>query len=712
MRYRQQPQWEVLGPEERLERVEVSLADLGAALDELGTALEAHMAETAIQFESVMRQQHHNRSRAGEQPSPSQGAWPCFAELRELSARVVRLEAACEARSGSTELGERAGGPASWSALAARFRIGDRSMLLASHFRSPGDAAAFGDADGAMSPGFLVKPGFSEPEGAEEQVVLDESISLDASIWDCALVVVLHQGCSATKDPRQVWWLGRFNIVLIWALHLFNFVVQFLFIVAIHSMSSINPFADIAGPMLDQRLLVGQAFAHMDRRRMMTSAQRACQHAAHDTMATTIDTISTYLDLEVDKGVFGMSGSSICFLAMLFWVVEMTVELRRCVDLMLVVYCLPKVPRTQIEESGTQHVLSGVTRWHKTLAISLVLLPRFAISFCLLAFGKRFLAGTVDIGELILNTCALEFVTHVDDLIFAAMATRTLMLFTRSAVIQRHRASSHQRGGGGGPPGSGAEDSDTDDGSDSDGSAAACVWPRGRAARRSRMEIFNVLFSITFIIANSLEGYVNLIQPFVEGVASVYTDVCGYNTRFAYLVHPVTSMPVFSQTDFSADQVSLRCFYAAQYEMVRIRAGLDPATFPANDTLAALINGSSPLCSSGLVGGSGVADVACPETLLDDLPAIRRLHDKQWARSAACRDQDVAFAVLRETCLSEKYFSASIQSLGFFTDARSCSDFVGECDAAGDHIVTSAWKTKLRTMCAASCGFCGVAGAG
>jgi hypothetical protein len=51
------------------------------------------------------------------------------------------------------------------------------------------------------------------------------------------------------------------------------------------------------------------------------------------------------------------------------------------------------------------------------------------------------------------------------------------------------------------------------------------------------------------------------------------------DTTFTYMLHPVTGTPLFAHVDMlepgRRDREELRCFYAAQYEMVKIRWGGD-----------------------------------------------------------------------------------------------------------------------------------------
>lgn len=525
-------------------------------------------------------------------------------------------------------------------------------------------------------------------QGAE--LADDAVVTLEASIWDCALVIILHQGCSSFRDPRQQWYLGSFNIVLTWALLFFNLTVQVFFIIAVHSMSTPDPFASIHESILDERLISGHDYWHMDKKTMTTRTERTCNNQVYDSLTRTVSTLSQYLNLDADKGLLALPGSAICFLAMLFWVIEMTVEIRRCADLLLVVLALPHSHCTVIEESGGQHLVKAVTRFHKLLSILFVLAPRFTISLFLLSYGKRFLAGTIDIGELILNTCALEFVRNVDDMIFEAMATRTLILFTNTARILRTYALSQQ------PL--------LDSSSEQDFILTGYIPPKVARMQGWPMETFNVLMAVLFVVVTSFQGYTSLIQPFVDSASSVYSDVCDRNTRFTYIFHPVTSTPVFSQADKSPEElINVRCFYVSQYESVRIRAGFAPMHFPANASLAALINGSDPRCRAP---PGQESPIACPERGLNTLSKLAVISEAGFFASRECRDQDVAVGVLRATCLSETFFNVSEEELSFFQDLWRCEDLVSRCRSTRRYNISQNWISKIQRVCPRTCGMC------
>lgn len=63
------------------------------------------------------------------------------------------------------------------------------------------------------------------------------------------------------------------------------------------------------------------------------------------------------------------------------------------------------------------------------------------------------------------------------------------------------------------------------------------------------------------------------------------------DTSFTYMLHPVTNTPIFAHVDMLEpgrhDKEELRCFYAAQYEMVKLRPifGLWGVKFRSNRIL-------------------------------------------------------------------------------------------------------------------------------
>lgn len=72
------------------------------------------------------------------------------------------------------------------------------------------------------------------------------------------------------------------------------------------------------------------------------------------------------------------------------------------------------------ERKVNEKILIGITRPMKVFITSIVLLPRTALTSVLLWLGSRWLAGTTDFGDLIMNTVALEFILLLQNLLFMA----------------------------------------------------------------------------------------------------------------------------------------------------------------------------------------------------------------------------------------------------------------------------------------------------
>jgi len=646
-------------------------ARLERMLSVVSARLEAHIAETSQRFAAFRAEISAGGGRAAHHAQDG-------GEVLELRARVASLEAAL----GSP----RAARASSWDTD----EDGDTYDLTGAKAGGGGLFAGWFGSQPEPAPRMQTATRHT-PAAAWAQEPADAVVSLESSIWDCALVILLHQGCSAWRDPRQQWYLGAFNILQTWVLLWLNGLVQVLFVIAVHSMSKTDGPAANADSILDARLMVGHLFSEIDRKSMMTRAERTCNGQLLDSLSSMVGDISEYLDPSIDKGILALPGNIICFLAMLFWVVEMTVEIRRCADLFLVVRALPNTDRTVIEETGAAHILKGVNRCHKVWAIVFVLLPRFLISMFLLTYGKRFLANTTEVSELILNTCALEFIRNVDDMILQALATRTLLLFTQNARIFRFDAISQQ-------PLLGEEVAE-------DFEVEGRVPPSIARRHGSAIEALKVACAAVFVVLHSYSGYHNLIQPFAKGAQIAYENACDGNLRFTYLLHPVTDTPIFAQADESTQElISMRCFYSAQYEMVRMRAGLPPSTFAANASLTALVNGSARPCQASF---GHRPEVPCPEMDLLQLGAIQNIGEAGYFSSPLCADLDVAYAVIRNTCLSPAFYhGSSIRELSFFEGATSCADLVDACSGRLQGNFTFRWYEKLRKVCARTCGQC------
>jgi len=203
------------------------------------------------------------------------------------------------------------------------------------------------------------------------------------------------------------------------------------------------------------------------------------------------------------------------------------------------------------------------------------------------------------------------------------------------------------------------------------------------------------------------------VAPVVYAIRSVYKDVCGYDTDFIYTTHPQTGLPVFANIDESdrlGSMDEMKCYYAASYDMLRIRAGFEPRYSEHNSTIEALIRGTDPMCSAPPFVDP---QMDCPDRRegLQYFSQIAVTSIKNYRRSYDCRDQEVAFAVLRSTCLNETFRSKNPLALSFFEKAADCKSLRKYCAWQREfrdfsYNMTLPWLWRVQKVCPHSCGFC------
>ena len=123
-----------------------------------------------------------------------------------------------------------------------------------------------------------------------------------------------------------------------------------------------------------------------------------------------------------DSDGMGKSGQVMCILALLVWIITMTQEIFACYRACLAVVHVPRGRSSVLSlDASNALTISALSLPHAALFVT-VQLARLAIGIPLLWMGILFLAYTPNIGDLLLNAVALEFVISVDDLVFAALA--------------------------------------------------------------------------------------------------------------------------------------------------------------------------------------------------------------------------------------------------------------------------------------------------
>mmetsp|Transcript_21377 Transcript_21377/g.44068 ORF Transcript_21377/g.44068 Transcript_21377/m.44068 type:complete len:633 (-) Transcript_21377:50-1948(-) len=516
-----------------------------------------------------------------------------------------------------------------------------------------------------------------------------EVIDFQHSIWDAALIVMLH----SRDRARQV--VGNFNAFLATTLLLMNIAIQVGLILAVNSLAEPNPLGTLKSVLREQRIREGQAYHNFDRKDLITQTQQVCNQKLYNEMADTTHWLAEYTNR---GGVFGkLSGDVICMLAMFVWVTSMATELRRTVhDMGLVVVSLPRTEEMKYELRQGRYIITGVKTVQKAFSVMMVILPRTLIAVFLLWYGLIYLAGTINIDDLLLNAVALEFVKNIDELLFEALVPRRMAAMVSNMAIQIYVSRHHT-----------LLPNELREGRlDFTG----LLPPETKRGLSLSLQSFYALFRVFYIAGILVGGWVFYLAPVAEDAREALDAVCGHDVTFTYMLHPVTNIPVFAHVDplepGRHDKEELRCFYAAQFEMVKLRAGFQSEYLGANSTLAAMIGGFHPACKPENIWAA--ADVACPETSLQYFERAKMTGPADFFKNKNqdCRDQDVFFAVLRALCIHPKFTVYTAGELDFFQDTHQCSDLQMQCHKSRNHEISLPWFWQLQKTCPETCGMC------
>eukprot|EP00933_Yihiella_yeosuensis_P075878 TRINITY_DN8542_c0_g1_i15.p1 TRINITY_DN8542_c0_g1~~TRINITY_DN8542_c0_g1_i15.p1 ORF type:complete len:263 (+),score=23.40 TRINITY_DN8542_c0_g1_i15:365-1153(+) len=232
------------------------------------------------------------------------------------------------------------------------------------------------------------------------------------------------------------------------------------------------------------------------------------------------------------------------------------------------------------------------------------------------------------------------------------------------------------------------------------------------------------MFLRTIVTALVLSiGYMRYLKPVMDSTSSSADLVCGSDLNFAYVSHPMSTLPYFTEIRTSDNtSFSTRCFHAAKYETLRIRAGFDPLFVDyRNETLYELMNGTSAECFDP--GKGKRPRVACPTGPFGKMSDMTKWNGED--SGPFCEDMDVHYMVVRQTCVDGSFegkkfidLFPGLQLLGnkhSCADTQSlctCSDNGGECRPRGNNYTREGveWdfdmSTAVKLVCGLTCGQC------
>jgi len=355
-------------------------------------------------------------------------------------------------------------------------------------------------------------------------------------------------------------------------------------------------------------------------------------------------------------------------------------------------------------------ILRSIARHHRLILLILVFIPRFFITLALAHFGSAYLAYTLATEDLILNACALQIVSNIDELLFEAIGSVEIQQAVQKTSLR--------------------VDVDT-------------VWPSSppflklvsqalvKRLMGAAPQVFPGFFRLVLLLMMVLRTCYSELFLFRATVTDVRTRLCGNDQNFVYTIDG--DMPVFStldgglngQTSFDSGSEMFRCIFAAQDEMLRMYAGFPPLHIAENQTLTDLVRGTSSACQ-----GNG-GEYKCPVLAINDFQRLETAGP--LAPPPDCADRNVAFDVIRSTCLHSEYYSPWINA--FLLKRVQCSDVTDLCtcpealegnrdwectmNATTAELLASfelpsgstkqlklGWFFLLRRICPSSCGAC------
>ena len=253
--------------------------------------------------------------------------------------------------------------------------------------------------------------------------------ALEGSVWDATLL------CGTPP-------LGSASSAFILTLIVLNLVIQAVFTyICVSSFTSENYTDATISAIRDWRRSVAHNYVNMDAITKKSMALRVCEGDPGLAMSTDQKNAFEELSSYLDHGI----GPLMCTVSLVMWCLSISREVNRCNDIAHSVCNIPRSYRTVVTcKDGAYRIASvSVSRVRCVLA---ALACRFVISVIILGVGIIFLTQTVGLADLLLNAVALQFVVDVDELIFEALAPRSLRSMIDAAVPLVHPPLKRWRG--------------------------------------------------------------------------------------------------------------------------------------------------------------------------------------------------------------------------------------------------------------------------
>ena len=248
------------------------------------------------------------------------------------------------------------------------------------------------------------------------------TVALEPSCWSIPLVVDEH---------------SRAATALLVLLFLANLALQLIFCFVVYwklGASTGEEKKNVYGEqtvyeLIEWRRSIAHDARFYKRATQRSMAQRVCDGDAGLESSTSqqerYELLAAYIGgVDEARTNFGAWMATACLFV---FVLSMVKELRGTLHLGVAVAALPAGKRTELrsaedgDNDGGTISLLRISHARRGIALAALVL-RAVRDAVLLWFGCRWLVNTVDLGELLLNAVALEFVTSIDELVFSALA--------------------------------------------------------------------------------------------------------------------------------------------------------------------------------------------------------------------------------------------------------------------------------------------------
>jgi len=301
-------------------------------------------------------------------------------------------------------------------------------------------------------------------------------------------------------------------------------------------------------------------------------------------------------------------------------------------------------------------------------------IPRVLVSVVLAYVGVRFLVATLDMGDLIMNALALAFITEIDEMLFAAFASRHIKTVIREMQPMQ------------------------------------LPQPTGRSRGCSCHFLFHTHTKLLIVFCLSCVAYATRIRPFYWRMNQAWDILCSGNVDFVYAFNEATSL-VEAASSFSKANEEMSHHEHSILQLTQMQLATGPG-FPVS---ARWVNESSSPQRTALLDMS-LADLQVHLRMFIKNITIHNKTRRHGQQGIQLTDLRPSFEVMRGL---KQIHESSVKQLAH----RSvCSDFVGSADKTRlqDHLwhLTKTYRdcsparpmcswlnmTELRALCPVTCG--------